>query len=79
MDASIKDFIVRYVAANTRSFGGGKVSAWNNPISAALRDYPPQFAAGVDIGEVVDLVFKAIEEAKKQSKATSKALTKLKI
>jgi hypothetical protein len=64
MNESVKDFIVRYVAANTRTFGGGKKSSWGNPITAALEDKPAVFAAGVEVREVVDLVFAAIKEVK---------------
>ena len=47
--------ITRGLANRFPSFGGGWVTP-GNPISAALRDVPPCFAAGVDIREVVDYV-----------------------
>lgn len=47
--------IVKGVAANFRTFGGGQVTE-SNPISLALKDSPPQFAAGVDVEEVVRFV-----------------------
>lgn len=47
--------IIAAVAAQFRSFGGGKANG-NNPLSMALKDSPPQFAAGVDIGEVVRFI-----------------------
>jgi len=53
-DETIKE-ITRRTAAQFRSFGGGKTSQWN-PIAIALADKPPQFAAGVDIEEVVRFV-----------------------
>lgn len=43
-----------YVIKNEfRTFGGGKTSSWGNPITAALKDSKPQFAAGVDVEDVV--------------------------
>ena len=47
--------ITALVAANFRSFGGGRGSKYN-PISEALKDSPASFAAGVDIQEVVDFI-----------------------
>ena len=76
MHPSIKEFIVGYIAAKTRTFGGGKGSQFN-PIAEALKDQKPQFAAGVDVGEVVDLVFEAIEEAKKTVKEADEALASM--
>lgn len=43
------------VAERFRTFGGGKVSA-SNPISMALKNGPVQFAAGVDVRDVVIFV-----------------------
>lgn len=51
------DDLILLVAANFRSFGGGHVTR-GNPLSHALQDAPPQFAAGVDIREVVEFVLK---------------------
>jgi len=45
--------------ANFRSFGMGQTS--NNPIAMAMQDKPPQFAAGVDVREVVDHIVNNIE------------------
>jgi hypothetical protein len=39
--------------ASFRSFGMGQITP-GNPLSHALQDRPPQFAAGVDVREVVD-------------------------
>ena len=50
---------VSKVGNNFRSFGGGKGSDWN-PVAAALKDNPLQFAAGVDVSDVVDFVLKEI-------------------
>ena len=49
--------ITELVGHSFRSFGGGKGSN-NNPIAEALKDKPFQFAAGVDIREVVKFVIK---------------------
>jgi len=77
MNESLKDFIVRYVAANTRTFGGGKKSSWGNPMAAALEDKPPMFAAGVDVREVVELVFAAIKEAKLLAEQAKESLASM--
>ncbi len=53
-----KQTIIERVTRSFRSFGGGKTSDWGNPISRALKDQPPQFAAGVDIGQVVDFIMR---------------------
>ncbi len=45
--------ITAALAQTFPSFGGGKGSQWN-PIAAALKDHPPQFAAGVPIADVVN-------------------------
>jgi hypothetical protein len=47
--------IVAAVANAFPSFGGGKGSEWN-PVAAALKNDAPQFAAGVDIGQVVTFI-----------------------
>lgn len=47
--------LVREVAKNFRSLGGGKGSKFN-PVAEALKEQPPQFAAGVDIEAVVRFV-----------------------
>ena len=56
MDEMVKRITV---AVNERfpSFGGGRKRGIEfNPIAAALKDKQPQFAAGVDIEEVVRFV-----------------------
>lgn len=61
--------IVRLTAKRFPSFGGGKISA-GNPISHALKNAPPTFAAGVDIEQVVSFVLakrNAIERARRQN------------
>jgi hypothetical protein len=59
LSPSVRNAVILIVAARTRTFGGGGVSE-GNPIAAALADRPPMFAAGVDVGEVVDLVVGAL-------------------
>ena len=44
--------IIAEITAEYRTFGGGQDSQWN-PLAAALKDDPPQFAAGVDVEDVV--------------------------
>lgn len=49
--------IVADVAAEFRCFGrGSSPVVEGNPIAAALVDHEPQFAAGVDVREVVEFV-----------------------
>ncbi len=43
-------------AKKFRSFGGGKVEDDGNPVAVAMKDYPSQFAAGVNIETVVRFV-----------------------
>ena len=47
--------MVGRVAANFRTFGGGRGSQFN-PIADALKDQKPTFAAGVDVEEVVRFI-----------------------
>ena len=49
--------ITQFIAHNFRSFGDGQKSNWN-PVVNALKDEPPQFAAGVDIKDVVEAIMK---------------------
>ena len=51
--------ITKEVGSKFRTFGGGQ-EGFNNPIAAALKDEPFQFAAGVDVKSVVDYVWAAI-------------------
>lgn len=53
-EAQIKH-IVHEIGRVFRTFGGGTYTA-NNPVSHALKDKPLQFAAGVDVEEVVKAV-----------------------
>lgn len=50
--------IVADIAAEFRCFGRGPSPSVieGNPIAAALVDHEPQFAAGVDVREVVEYV-----------------------
>lgn len=72
----VRKFVIDFVAAKTRTFGGGSKSQFN-PLVNALTERDPMFAAGVDVGEVVDLVFDALGEAKEQVEAASNQLASL--
>lgn len=49
--------IMAEIPKHFRTFGGGRdVSDSNNPIAHALKDQPLQFAAGVDVRDVVETV-----------------------
>lgn len=60
------DEITQIIGRKFRSFGGGQ-KGFNNPIAAALKDQPFQFAAGVDIKSVVGEVLS--EDRKRRRKA----------
>ena len=47
--------ILNNIQKSFRTFGGGRGSN-TNPIADALKHKPLQFAAGVDVGEVINLV-----------------------
>ncbi len=49
------DYIVMLVTARFRTFGGGRTSEYN-PLVNILSDKEPQFAAGVDVREVVNYI-----------------------
>jgi hypothetical protein len=53
------DVIVIEIGKHFRTFGGGRDSA-DNPVAHALKDEPLQFAAGVDVQEVVLFVLGAV-------------------
>jgi len=53
MDDFSLNLIKRATAETFRSFGGGQKPTANNIISHALKDNPPEFAAGVSIEAVV--------------------------
>lgn len=55
------DRIVKDVADHFGGFGGGRVVD-GNPISAALKDRLPMFAACVDVRQVVEHVIKSLRE-----------------
>lgn len=48
--------IVAEIGVRFPTFGGGVDKAYNNPLSAMLKDKPLQFALGVSVEEVVRLV-----------------------
>lgn len=64
---SMKNKILEELVVKTRlkfpSFGGGLYTDYN-PISIALRNKNPQFAAGVDIEEVIKFVVKQYKTIK---------------
>lgn len=49
------DEIVAAIQVYFRTFGGGQDSEFN-PLTHALKDKPLQFAAGVDVKEVVEFI-----------------------
>lgn len=54
--------LVKMLTENFRSFGGGEdVKTSYNPIAHALKDEPAQFAAGVDISDVVRAIMNHLE------------------
>lgn len=53
--------IVDRVKVAFRCFGDGRGHG-GNPIAAALADMPPQFAAGVDVADVVRFVLEQNEK-----------------
>lgn len=62
-----KEDVVSIIASEFRTFGGGKFTE-GNPVSHALRNAEPQFAAGVSVKEVVERcmqLFNEIPELKK--------------
>ena len=48
--------IAKLTAKKFRSFGGERMADDDNPIAAAMKDKPAQFAMGVNIEEVVRFV-----------------------
>lgn len=59
-----KDELITYltirVGKQFRSFGGGRGGNGMNPLAEALKDSPLQFAAGVDVKEVIEFIMKEI-------------------
>jgi len=56
--------IMAEIGVRFRTFGGGINKGFNNPIAAALKDHPLQFAAGVNVEDVVRLVLSMIHKSK---------------
>ena len=56
-----KQLIVEHVASRTRTFGGQRKPSGFNPLENILEGRPAQFALGVDVAEVVDLVVEAVD------------------
>lgn len=61
-----EDEIVAAVGQNFRTFGGGRDSS-TNPLAHALKDQPLQFAAGVDVRDVVQFVL-AVSVQRKETR-----------
>jgi hypothetical protein len=57
------DELIAKVGENFRTFGGGQVTVSSNPLAHALKDKPLQFAAGVDVSQVVTFIVIAVLEA----------------
>lgn len=62
-DERIQEIATR-IAPKFRTFGGGDIKprGWSNPIAAALKHHNLEFAAGVDVLEVVRAVLEADRE-----------------
>lgn len=56
------DAITSSIVEKFRTFGGGASSSWGNPIAMALADKSAQFAAGVDVKEVVEFVLSQVSK-----------------
>jgi len=56
--------IVAGIASRFPCFGVGSGSAFGNPISEALKNNPPTFAAGVDVETVVRFVVQNLKDIK---------------
>lgn len=53
-----RDELLNIIESKFRTFGGNDIkesSKWN-PISAAMKGKPLQFAAGVDVNDVIDTI-----------------------
>lgn len=62
MNKGNSDEITAEVVKNFRCFGGNRdVSKSNNPISIAMQDTPAQFAAGVNVKDVVEFILSKID------------------
>lgn len=63
---TIDEELVREITAEIgvrfRTFGGGVEGRFPNPISIALKDKPLQFAASVDVADVVRFVLAVAAE-----------------
>jgi len=60
MDKETVNRISYKIVDKFRCFGGGKGSQWN-PVAEALKNRSPQFAAGVDVKDVVAFVMQELE------------------
>ena len=53
--------LARKIQEKYRTFGGGKLIP-GNPIAHALKDASPQFAAGVDIEDVITTIIEEYDK-----------------
>lgn len=60
--ADAREMLIADIAQRFRCFGTGSLMPEGNPIAFALKDKPPSFAAGVDVGEVVDFILSAFPQ-----------------
>lgn len=57
------DELVNEIRINFRCFGGGLYTV-GNPVAHALANQPPQFAAGVDVKEVIEFTINHLFKTK---------------
>lgn len=61
---AVRKALVELIQGRFRTFGGGRLST-TNPLANALADEPANFAAGVDVRQVVDFVLDNYGQAAK--------------
>ena len=67
MNEQTVPYLIERVRRNFRSFGGGDATP-NNPLAHAIKDHKPQFAAGVDIEDVVLFILNELRGAENRGK-----------
>jgi hypothetical protein len=55
-----KNVLITELVRRFPTFGGGEITP-GNPVSYALKDEEPQFAAGIEIGHVIDILLGLID------------------
>lgn len=60
-EVPMRDHLIAVIQSRFRTFGGGKKPSGFNPLEEWLKNDAPTFAAGVDVGEVVDAILAEIE------------------